>query len=296
MDKNNKAMKYYQILLIILISPFFLLGQRKSNKVKDSQAKGALFFYWGYNRSFYTNSKISFFGQGYNFSLAGVQATDRPSPEFRTYVNPTTLTVPQFNARIGYNFKKKWAVSFGYDHLKYVIVSGPTYLLTGQINAGVDETTNWSGIYNAEPVTFEDTIFNYENTNGMNYLRVELSHIDKLVRGNNAFSLSTITSIGAGTILNYNDFTFAGEKSMTTLSMSGIGVSAHIGLRFEFFKHFFLQLNNSLGFIYQRHVKIRGNDPYAYARQSLGYYQADVVLGGILYLRSKKGCDSCPNW
>ncbi len=296
MDKTNQIMKCFQILLIILIFPFFGFGQRINNKKKDSQAKGALFFYWGYNRSFYTNSKLSFYGQGYNFSLDGVQATDRPSPEFITYVNPTTLTVPQFNARIGYNFKNKWAVSFGYDHMKYVIVPGPTYLLSGNVNPGIDEATNWSGTYNAEPVSFEDSLFHYENTNGMNYIRLEISHIDKLVRGNNAFSLSLIKSIGTGVILNYNDFTFAGQKSMTTLSMSGIGLSAHLGLRFEFFKHFFLQANNSIGLLYQHRVRTRGDDPYAYARQSLGYYQADVVLGGIFYLRSKKDCNTCPNW
>jgi riboflavin kinase/FMN adenylyltransferase len=82
------------------------------------------------------NSKISFFGPGYDFSLAGVQATDRPSPDFITYVDPSTLTVPQFNARIGFNFKKKWALSFGYDHMKYVMVHGPRYLLSGKIIQG----------------------------------------------------------------------------------------------------------------------------------------------------------------
>ena len=186
-------------------------------------------FYWGYNRSFYTDSKISFFGPGYDFSLVGVQATDRPSPDFITYVDPSTLTVPQFNARIGFNFKKKWALSFGYDHMKYVIVHGPTYLLSGRINPLIDPISNWSGDYNAEPVTTDESILHYENTNGMNYIRAEISHIDKLVRASNAFAIYSVSGLGAGLVLNYNDFTFAGEKSMTTLSMSGVGASAHLG-------------------------------------------------------------------
>jgi len=255
-----------------------------------------MFVYWGYNRSFYTDSKISFFGPGYDFSLAGVQATDRPSPEFKTYVNPSTLTVPQFNARIGFNFKKKWALSFGYDHMKYVIVHGPTYLLSGRINPLIDPISNWSGDYNAEPVTTDESTLHYENTNGMNYIRAEISHIDKLARVSNAFAIYSVSSLGAGLVLNYNDFTFAGEKSMTTLSMSGVGASAHLGIRFEFFRHFFLQANNSVGFLYQHRVKTRGNDPYAYARQSLGYFQSDIVLGGIFYLRPKDNCNTCPNW
>ena len=286
-------MKTLIVLSFLIFLPFLGASQKKS---KDSQAKRAMFFYWGYNRSFYTDSKISFFGPGYDFSLAGVQATDRPSPDFITYVDPSTLTVPQFNARIGFNFKKKWALSFGYDHMKYVMVHGPTYLLSGKINPLIDPISNWSGDYNAEPVTTDESILHYENTNGMNYIRAEISHIDKLVRASNAFAIYSVSGLGAGLVLNYNDFTFAGEKSMTTLSMSGVGASAHLGIRFEFFKHFFLQANNSVGFLYQHRVKTRGNDPYAYARQSLGYFQSDIVLGGIFYLRPKDNCNTCPNW
>jgi len=286
-------MKTLIFISFLIFLPFLGASQKTS---KDSQAKRAMFVYWGYNRSFYTDSKISFFGPGYDFSLAGVQATDRPSPDFITYVDPSTLTVPQFNARIGFNFKKKWALSFGYDHMKYVMVHGPTYLLSGKINPGIDLATNWSGVYNAEPVTFDDSTFHYENTNGMNYIRAEISHIDKLARVSNAFAIYSVSGLGAGLVLNYNDFTFAGEKSMTTLSMSGVGASAHLGIRFEFFRHFFLQANNSVGFLYQHRVKTRGNDPYAYARQSLGYFQSDLVLGGIFYLRPKDNCNTCPNW
>ena len=286
-------MKTLIFISFLIFLPFLGASQKTS---KDSQAKRAMFVYWGYNRSFYTDSKISFFGPGYDFSLAGVQATDRPSPDFITYVDPSTLTVPQFNARIGFNFKKKWALSFGYDHMKYVIVHGPTYLLSGRINPLIDPISNWSGDYNAEPVTTDESILHYENTNGMNYIRAEISHIDKLVRASNAFAIYSVSGLGAGLVLNYNDFTFAGEKSMTTLSMSGVGASAHLGIRFEFFRHFFLQANNSVGFLYQHRVKTRENDPYAYARQSLGYFQSDIVLGGIFYLRPKDNCNTCPNW
>ena len=286
-------MKTLIFISFLIFLPFLGASQKTS---KDSQAKRAMFVYWGYNRSFYTDSKISFFGPGYDFSLVGVQATDRPSPDFITYVDPSTLTVPQFNARIGFNFKKKWALSFGYDHMKYVIVHGPTYLLSGRINPLIDPISNWSGDYNAEPVTTDESILHYENTNGMNYIRAEISHIDKLVRVSNSFAIYSVSSLGAGLVLNYNDFTFAGEKSMTTLSMSGVGASAHLGIRFEFFRHFFLQANNSVGFLYQHRVKTRGNDPYAYARQSLGYFQSDIVLGGIFYLRPKDNCNTCPNW
>ena len=286
-------MKTLIFIPFLIFLPFLGASQKTS---KDSQAKRAMFVYWGYNRSFYTDSKISFFGPGYDFSLAGVQATDRPSPDFITYVDPSTLTVPQFNARIGFNFKKKWALSFGYDHMKYVIVHGPTYLLSGRINPLIDPISNWSGDYNAEPVTTDESTLHYENTNGMNYIRAEISHIDKLARVSNAFAIYSVSGLGAGLVLNYNDFTFAGEKSMTTLSMSGVGASAHLGLRLEFFRHFFLQANNSVGFLYQHRVKTRGNDPYAYARQSLGYFQSDIVLGGIFYLRPKDNCNTCPNW
>lgn len=258
-------------------------------------AEGTLNLYWGYNRAAYTKSKIHFVGNGYDFTLSGVRAKDRPANKLSQYIDPTKFTVPQFNLRIGYNFANYWNISLGYDHLKYVMVHGPEYLLNGEISNGVD--ANWSGSYQDKLVTTEENSFHYENTNGMNYIRVELSRVKNLIRNEkDNFTLTSLIGVSSGAILSFNDFTFGGKKDVETLSLSGIGISMHSGLRFEFFKHFFIQPNFSLGYLRQIQVKTRPTEYSALASQHLGYMEGNITLGALFYIRPTNSCDSCPVW
>ena len=86
------------------------------------------------------------------------------------------------------------------------------------------------------------------------------------------------------------------KKDVQTVSMSGMGISAHAGARFEFWKHFFIQLNGAAGFLNQMNVDTRPNDYTSNANQKLGYSSAEIVAGGLFYFKPKKGCDSCPQW
>lgn len=285
--------------IITLLLSFVFIGQASAQykPQKKSTGPGTLFFYWGYNRSIYTPSTIRFIGPGYDFRLKGVEAVDRPSTEFSEYIDPKMFTVPQFDVRIGYNFKKNWAVSFGYEHMKYVMKHGPTYYLSGTINPGVDPVTGWSGTYSGDSVTTEETTFHYENTNGLNYINVQLTNVFKIYQTEKGrFALTTMMGAGAGPILSFNDFTFAGQKSMETVSLSGVGLSAHLGLRAEFFKHIFVAANVSGGVINQFRVKTRPNDYDSHAKQTFLFGERDIVVGALFYINSKDKCNSCPNW
>ena len=96
-------MKKLLLLLLLLCSTLVVNAQVSKHKKKHSTAAGTLFFYWGYNRSYYTHSNIRFIGPDYDFKLKNVAAYDRPD-KFRAslYFNPATITIPQYNARIGY--------------------------------------------------------------------------------------------------------------------------------------------------------------------------------------------------
>jgi hypothetical protein len=268
---------------------------QKRKKPKNSMAEGTLYLYWGYNRAAYTKSKIHFVGNGYDFTLSGVKAKDRPANKLSQYIDPTKFTVPQFNLRIGYNFANYWNISLGYDHLKYVMVHGPEYLLNGKISNGID--ANWSGSFQDNVVTTDENSFHYENTNGQNYIRAELTRVKNIVRNNiDNFTLSSLLGISSGVILSFNDFTFGGRKDLATTSLSGLGLSLHTGLRFEFFKHLFLQTNVNAGYLSQMHVKTRRNEYSAFAKQQFGYVEANIVLGALFYIRPTNSCDSCPVW
>jgi len=289
-----------RILITVFLSLFCLslnaqYKTYKKPKPKKSNASGTLNISWGYNLSSYTKSTIQFVGAGYDFKIAKVKAVDRPSKDIKTYFNPNTITVPQFNFRIGYNYKNNWNLSLGYDHMKYVMVHNTPYLLTGRINSGVDNVTNWAGNYAGDSIITDEQTFHYENTNGLNYIRLEVAKLRVWHRSGN-FAFTSLLGGSAGAILSFNDFTFAGRKDMVTVSLSGIGLSTHLGGRFEFFKHFFVQMNAATGFMMQSRVKTRPNDYDAYARQRFGYASGEIVIGGLFYIRPKNDCNSCPNW
>lgn len=291
-------MKYSLIILALIFTPIVSTAQStwKNKKQKNSHAQGTLFGYWGYNRSAYTKSNMRFVGPGYDFTLAGAKAHDNPSTELSTYYRLNTLTVPQFNARIGYYIKKHWAISFGYDHMKYIFQDHNEVTLSGEIDPGVDD--NWSGVYSGVPVTTDRNDFHYENSDGLNYLRFEFLRTDKLVSlgSKEQFAISSNLSVGAGSLLSFNDFVFGGRKTMRTISMSGYGISGHASLRFEFFRHVFVQTKFGGGFNHQVKVRNRPNDPSSFTRHAYGYGSFDTSVGFLLYIRSKNGCDSCPNW
>lgn len=287
-------MKYVIILLLSLI---VLPANAQKSKPKNSYARGTLFGYWGYNRSVYTKSNIRFAGHGYDFVMKNATAHDNPYPVSWKYFDPTNITVPQFNARVGYYFKNNWAISFGYDHMKYIFDHNNHVLLSGNIEPGIDETTNLSGNYDEYEYITDRSTFHYENSDGLNYLRFELTRTDRwYITNNNVFAFSSNMGVGAGSILSFNDFTFAGRKDVRTISMSGYGISGHLGARFEFFRHVFLQANVSGGLNHQLKVKTRKNDPSAFARHAYGYAELDVVIGFLLYLRPTNDCNSCPHW
>lgn len=292
-------MRLIGLSLFLIVFPFVLNAQIGSMKKKDSNAKGTLWGYWGYNRSGYTRSNIRFVGPGYDFTMKDAVAYDHPEKfDPSIHLNPANMTITQYNARIGYYFNESWSISLGYDHMKYFFADNNQVYLNGEIDPGVDTSTNWSGVFNEEPVITHKDKFNYENSDGLNYIRLELTRTDQWFKlgGKNQFVLSTNFGLSAGTVLSSNDFLFAGRRNMSTMSLSGYGLSLHVGPRFEFFRHVFIQSNLGAGFMHQVKVRTRPNDPSSYARQAFGFLEFDTVVGFLIYLKPKNTCDTCPEW
>lgn len=287
------------VLLLLLSVSFTAEGQHRRMKKKESDAQGTLWGYWGYNRTRYANSDIRFVGPGYDFTIANAQAHDEQAIlSSNNYLRLSNLTVPQFNVRLGYYFRNHWAVSFGYDHFKYILADDNEVFLSGEIDPGVDNVTNWSGTYDAEPVITNRKQFHYENSDGMNFIRLELTRSDTWVRlgERDQFKISTNIGWSLGSILSFNDFRFAGIDARRTISMSGFGTALHISPRFEFFRHVFIQPSLSAGLLRQSKVKTRPNNASSYAQQSIAYGEFNTVVGFFAYIRPKNGCDSCPVW
>ena len=181
--------------------------------------------------------------------------------------------------------------------MKYIMADKNEVYLSGYVGPDVFPGL-WSGTYDAEPVTTHDQYIHYENSDGLNYLRLELTRTDHLMElGNNhQFVLSSNVGVATGGLLSFNDFLFGQINHRRTISMSGYGVSLHANLRFEFFRHVFIQSGFSGGFHHQVKVKTRPNNSQSYARHTYGYGDFNTVVGVLLYIRPTNACDSCPVW
>lgn len=295
--------KLSTILLVLLtVATFDASAQRSwTHKKKFGTQKNTMYFYWGYNRSAYTRSKINFYGPEYNFTAFGVKAEDRPERDIATYFNPTKITVPQFNIRLGWYYKFRWDWSIGYDHMKYVMKKDQSYTLNGVID-GVHTYNSLNGTFtNATgivPININE--LHYENTNGLNYISVQLHNTAPIYKTQNLkFAIQRRLGGGAGVILTQTDFNWDYQTYHSQMKFGGYGISAHAGLRFDFWNRVFAQSSLSTGFMHlPKNATIQNIDPGQrhYASHHFFFIQWDVVVGLLWYVRTKNQCDSCPDW
>lgn len=282
-------------MLSMLVS-FSGYAQKYSYKKKFGTQKNTMYLHWGYNRSIYTKSNIEFIGNQFNFKLIKAAAKDRPCNDIKTYVDPSSFTVPQFSVRIGWLYKFRWDWSFGWDHFKYVMRDYQSLYINGII-----EGTNNSDLYGTYTnddgkILIRPSDLHYENTNGLNYVSFRLTNTAPIYKTNNRkFAIQRRLGVGAGAVLTQVDFNWDGNIYHSDPQFAGYGLSLHGGIRFDFWNRFYLQNSFSTGFL---HLVKNGLpvSPDAYAKHKMMYASWDISLGVLWYLRTKNGCDSCPDW
>lgn len=277
---KNKVPNYHIAILLlfslIISSNTLTFSQEENSKT----TKDSYYVYWGYNRSAYTKSNLRCIGKGYDFTMNNLRAKDNPEKfDPKVYFNPGKLTIPQFNIRFGYFFKDNWSVSIGYDHMKYVMNNNQWVSLYGHIDEGISD--QWSGDYNGEVVQTNNKFIHYENSDGLNYIRAELTNYHQWAAfgENNWLRINSQIGISTGFILSFNDFNFGNEFDRKTISMSGYGVSLSGGVRIDFFNRLFIQSNLVGGMLHQLKVKTRPTDKFSNAKQIFGYTAFETVLG-----------------
>ena len=167
------------LLLILTTITFCSIGQ-EIDLLKKKGNKGKLFFYWGWNRDNFSKSNIHFTGDDYDFTLKDVVAHDKPS-EYKgvKYIDPLDATIPQYNYRVGYHFTDKYSLSFGFDHMKYVVTQNQIVSIDGTIsNSG----TTYDGTYNDDDLVLSKNFLELEHTDGLNYLNFELRRHEEIWR------------------------------------------------------------------------------------------------------------------
>lgn len=278
-------MKAFTILILIFFMSVFQLNYAQETVDKPerytAKNKGKLFVFWGGNRENYSKSDIRFKGEDYDFTLYNVKAHDLPKGYHIDYINPTRMTIPQTNLKVGYFITDHYNISIGVDHMKYVMYN--------------DQRVNFSGFYpdegtfNENPVdnqvTLDPDFLLFEHTNGLNYINAEIARVDDISGlfgdwNTDKFQINITEGIGAGVLYPRTNTTLMNKERYDQFHIAGYGMSLKAGLNFTFFKHFFIHAELKGGYIEMNDIRTT-NSRADSAEQSFWFFQRILALGGI---------------
>jgi hypothetical protein len=276
---GKKSSFQAQVDALIGIERMSLFRDQYDNKTKT------LFVTWGYNRAYYNDSDVHFKGDGFDFTLYDAKAADMPE-EFstRVYFNPAQFTVPQFNFRAGYYFRPDWCVSLGWDHMKYRLITTQLVRISGNISDEKYFDPEYTGTFNNDYILYTGRFMDYHHSDGFNFIRAALERrVPFLANRRRTFALAFNGAASVGIMLPWTDFTFFGERNRNWPHVAGYGLSLSAGLRFEFLRHFFFQLNAQSGWSNLTNVLLEG-DKDSRAKQKIGFFERSMAIGGYIPL------------
>lgn len=276
------------VYFLFLFIPTILLGQTNNSLLKTlndlDNRKGQAYIYWGYNRAYYNPSDIHFKGEGFDFTLFQAKAADMPEkfdPE--VYFNFNSISIPQFNFRIGYFFGKNTSVSVGWDHMKYRLVQTQRLRASGYIDNNLYGSDNdLAKKFNDEYILYNPTFMDFHHSDGFNFARFAIEQrvpVWMSKNGKHHFSFNGSASLGV--VIPWTDWTFFEQHYRNKLHLAGYGASLSMGARFEFFKWFFIQGYMQAGKTNLTDIVLQNELP-SRAEQKITYVQRSWALGGFI--------------
>lgn len=259
-------------------------SQEVTNNLYTSNNKGKIYIYWGGNRGYYSSSDIHFKGENFDFTVENAKAHDKPKGWHADYINPTRMTIPQTNFRLGYFITDKYSVSFGFDHMKYVLTQNQEAKVVGDYpNKG-----SYGEVLENGNTLITPEFLKFEHTDGLNYINLELTRHEDLskyigITNTDKIQLNVLAGVGAGVLFPRTNATVLGGERNDEFKIAGFGASVKGGLNLTFYKHFFVQYETKAGYINILKTPISPNSS-EYAKHDFTFLQSLIVVGGIFKL------------
>jgi len=259
------------VLLLLCLASW----QAVSTDEVGARTKGTIYTYWGWNRGFYSDSDIHFKGDGYDFTLKDVKAFDRPTKfGIDPYLNPGDITLPQTNFKIGYFIDDNLSLSFGVDHMKYVMRNKQTVHRKGTIATG----GKFDGAYDGDVDLSDEEFLKYEHTDGLNYINLEINkfeHLTHLYNGN--LNLSYLVGAGVGFLYPKSNVTLMENERYDDFNVAGYGANVKAGLNLAY-GSLFLQSEYKFGYIDMSNIRTTGDSSDS-ASQHFTFQELNILIG-----------------
>ncbi|GAA4302381.1 hypothetical protein [Compostibacter hankyongensis] len=251
---------------LIAVSALLLTGHELKAQ-QNLGDKGAFYFSWGYNKEWYTHSNIHISqpSLGNHYVFKNTIAVDKPG--WNGHFFQEALTIPQYNYRIGYFFKKNWAVELNFDHTKYVVAPRQLLHVSGTMN---HKPVN-------EYVVNTPDILQYQLNNGANFFLFNLVRRLQLPYVNyKNLNAALLLKGGVGFMYPHVQNTIYDKNNDRGFQFGGLDIGTEAALRLTFFRHVYLEYCNKLVYTNYWGLKIYEGK----ARQAFGTYEMILNLGG----------------
>lgn len=277
-------MKKILFVLVIVLSTINSGYSQDEGKPEQVSRKGDLYFFWGWNRGWFSDSDITFKGSDYDFTLDKVRAFDRQSDfGYDPYFKLGQMTIPQYNVRIGYFIHHNYSISVGTDHMKYVMRQDQTVKISGRIdNSG----TEYDGVYNNDNIILTEDFLTFEHTDGLNYVNADFRRHDEIFSWNKV-KINLNEGIGVGVLFPKTNTKLLDKERYDEFHVSGYGISGVVAVNVNFFKYFFVQSELKGGYINMPNVRTTMSSADS-ASQSFFFSQLNIVFGAVINLKGNK--------
>lgn len=278
-------MKFIKNLLSIIAVSSCLLANAQETPIRYTASnKGKFFVYWGANRGYFSSSDIRFKGNDFDFTVHNAKAHDKPKGWHLDYINPTRMTIPETNFRMGYYITDKYNISVGFDHMKYVMTQNQEALVTGTYpNKG-----SYGEVLDNGNTKMTEEFLQFEHTDGLNYINAEIARTEDIsmyfgIGNTDKIQVNAIAGVGAGILFPKTNATVLGRERNDEFKVAGYGISAKGGANLTFCKYFFVQYEAKLGYINIVKAPISQNSG-EYASHHFTFLESIIVVGGIFRL------------
>ena len=239
--------------------------------------EGKWYGFWGWNRASYGNSDLHLTGNGYDFTLRDVIARDRPTPlGIDPYLNPLGITLPQTNGRIGYYLTDTFSISFGVDHMKYVVVQDQTVGIEGTVSGSPTQ----DGTYvPGDTINLSSDFLTFEHTDGLNLMSFEFEHFYPFwVAQEGKSAVSAYWGMGAGFMYPRTNSSLFGQTRYDQFNLAGYAFSAKVGAEWIFKNDWFMRMIYKVGDINMTDVRTT-YDPADKLTQKISFQELTLVFG-----------------